>query len=83
MLTVEVKFIASELTPGLENGIYQIDEGLTVRDLIAVCENQNGVTLPEKNFKYMYPLFNGRPLTLGGAITASGTLHVCRIVFGG
>ena len=83
MLTVDMKFIANELTPGLVNGSYSIEDGLTVRDLLAVCESQCGVSVPAKNFRFMYPLFNGRPITLDKAITEDGTLHLCRVVTGG
>jgi len=83
MLVVDVKFVAHELVPGLVNGEYSIEDGATVRDLLAVCENQHGTVVPENNYKYMYPLFNGRPLTLDSAITQNGTLHLCRVVIGG
>ena len=83
MLSVNVKFIANELVPGLVDGPYDIDNGATVRDLLATCENRCGANVPEKNFKSMYPLFNGKPLTLDSPITENGTLHLCRIVLGG
>jgi len=83
MLTISVKFIASELTPGLASGEYSIEDGLTVRELISMCENLGGVTVPDKNFKSMYPLFNGKPIPLDGGLTQNGTLHLCRVVTGG
>jgi len=83
MLTVDVKFVANELVPGLVNGEYSIEDGTTVRSLLATCENQCGATVPEKNFRFMYPLFNGKPVRLDSAITQNGTLHLCRIVLGG
>lgn len=83
MLVVDVKFVAYELTPGLASGEYPIAEGATVRDLIALCEKQCGASVPEKNFKSMYPLYNGRPVMLDSAITENGTLHLCRVVTGG
>ena len=83
MLTVDAKFIASELTPGLVNGKYSIQEGATIRDLIALCEKECGVTVPEKFFAAMYPLYNGAPVMLDSKITENGTLHMCRVVSGG
>ena len=83
MLTVNVKFIAEELVPGLASGEYCINEGSTVLDLLAVCESKCGVSVPEKNFKFMYPLFNGKPVVLEKALTENGTLHLCRVVTGG
>jgi len=83
MLTLHVRFVASELTPGLENGEYCIADGSTVRDLISFCEKQCGVSIPLKNFKMMYPLFNGKPVTLDSVITKDGTVHICRVVMGG
>jgi hypothetical protein len=56
MLTVEVKFIADELTPGLKSGEYSIEGGASVRDLLAACENACDAAVPETNFKFMYPL---------------------------
>ena len=83
MLTVNAKFIASELVPGLCSGEYEVEEGSTIRGLLAICEKQSGSVVPEKNFKYMYPLFNGRPVSLDSEINQSGTLHLCRVVSGG
>jgi len=83
MLTVDVKFVANELTPGLENGEYKVKAGSSVREIIAVCEDQYGVVVPPDNFKMMYSLFNGKPITLDGKVTVDGTLHICRVVMGG
>jgi len=83
MLTINVRFIANELVPGLVNGEYTVEDGSTVRDLLAVCESRCGVSVPEINFRFMYPLFNGKPVMLDSAITGNGTLHLCRIVTGG
>ena len=83
MLDIHVKFIASELVPGLESGEYSVADGVTVRDLLAVCEKQCGATIPEKNYKSMYPLFNGKPTQLDSVLTTNGTLHLCRVVMGG
>ena len=83
MLTVTVKFIAYELVPGLTSGEYSVAEGATVRDLLAVCENRCSASIPEKNFKFMHPLFNGKPVKLDSNITQNGTLHLCRVVMSG
>ena len=83
MLDIRVKFVANELTPGLENGNYQAPEGSTVRELIAICEEQCGSAVPEENFTLMYPLFGGKPVTMESKLTKDGTMHLCRIVMGG
>ena len=83
MLRISVKFVADELTPGLVNGEYSIEGGSTVLDLLAVCEAQCGVSIPAKNFAFIYPLFNGRPVSLDNVLTENGTLHLCRVVTGG
>jgi hypothetical protein len=83
MLTISVKFVANELTPGLVSGDYSIEDGASVLDLIKKCEVECGATVPEKNLQYLYPLFNSRPVRLENMLTESGTLHVCRVVVGG
>ena len=83
MLTVNVKFVASELVPGLESGEYSIEDGSSVLDLLRECERVCASSVPENNLKYMYPLFNGKPVRLESEITESGTLHLCRVVLGG
>lgn len=83
MLTINVKFIANELTPGLISGDYNISGGSTVRDLLAECGSVCGHPVPEKNYGFIYPLFNGKPITLDSQINEDGTLHVCRVVIGG
>ena len=83
MLTIDVRFIANELVPGLQSGEYEIQDGKNVRDLLTLCEEKCGAPIPEKNYKFMYPLLNGRPITLDSALIESGTLHLCRVVTGG
>ena len=83
MLTMDVKFAANELTPGLKSGQYSIEDGSSVLDLLKKCEETCGATVPEKNLKYIYPLFNSRPVRLESALAESGTLHFCRVVVGG
>lgn len=83
MLTVDVRFVAFELTPGLSSGEYEIEAGASIRDLLRVCEGMCGRIIPEKNFQSMYPLFNGMPVTLDTALTENGSLHLCRVVVGG
>ena len=83
MLVINVKFVANELVPGLVNGEYTIEDGSTVLDLLAVCEAKCGASVPEKNYKFMYPLFNGKPVSLDKALTEDGTLHLSRVVMGG
>ena len=83
MLTVDVRFIAFELTPGLKSGEYRIEDGATVLDLLALCEKECGASIPERNYEHLYPLYNSSPVRLETALTESGTLHVCRVVMGG
>jgi len=83
MLTVDVRFVAGELTPGLSSGSYDIESGTTIRELISICESKCGSAVPEHHYKLMYPLFNGKPVPLDGILTNSGTLHLCRVVSGG
>ena len=83
MLTVNVKFVASELTPGLTNGEYSIEDGATVLDLLAHCESECSASVPEANLKHLYPLYNGKPVRLETEIIENGTLHFCRVVLGG
>ena len=83
MPTLQVKFIAGELAPGLKNGEYEIPDGLTVREALAVCEKVCGALIPKENFKLMYPLFNGKPIQMSNAIDIDGKLYICRIAMGG
>jgi hypothetical protein len=83
MLTVNIKCIAGELTPGFKNGEYEIEEGVTVKSLLDWLACEFGVTIPPNNLKLMYLLFDGKPIQLFDPITKSGTLHICRIVVGG
>ena len=83
MLTVDAKFVANELVPGLDGGLYRVEPGTTVRELIVMCETQCGASVPEKNYEFMYPLFNGRPVALDSKLMQDGILHLCRAVSGG
>ena len=83
MLTINAKFVANELVPGLANGEYSIETGSTIRELLDVCESLCDAAIPVKNFNLMYPLFNGRPVSLDKPLTENGTLHLCRVVTGG
>lgn len=83
MLNVRVKFVAYELTEGLVSGDYQIPENATVRELLAVCQEQNKATIPPENFKLMLFILNTKAATLDTPITKDGTLYVTRIIIGG
>ena len=83
MITINVRFVADELTPGLENGEYEVAGGTTVRELIDLCQSKHGVVLPEQNYKLMYPLFNGKRVLMDSKLEKPGTLHMCRVVVGG
>ena len=83
MPTIRVKFVAGELTPGLENGEYLIPGGATVREALAVCEEICGAPIPDENLTLIYPLFNGKPVQMNDTINADGKLYICRIAMGG
>ena len=83
MININIKFIADELTPGLENGDYSVNSGATVRDLLDACQKKCGVVLPEQNYKLMYPLFNGKRISIDSELDKPGTIHLCRVVMGG
>ena len=83
MISIDVKIIAKELMPGLVNGVYNVNDGITVSDLLTLCEKECGVSIPEWNYKHIYPIFNGIATNLETAITESGTLYMCRTVVGG
>ena len=84
MISVRLKIIAGELAHGVENIELEIGSGATVREFIEQCASRCGVAFPSENlYKLMYPLFKGKPVTLGTTLTQDGTLHVCRIAMGG
>lgn len=83
MLNVKVRFVAQELAPGLENGVYEVPEGSTIRELLAICEEKNDVEIPAQNFKLMLFMLDGKNAVMDAAITENSTLHVCRIIIGG
>jgi len=83
MHTINVKFVATELAPGLNNGNYNVDDGTSVMALIKQCEEASGATVPEGCLKLLYPLFNSKPVRLETPLNESGTLHFCRVVLGG
>ncbi len=77
------KFVAYELAVGLSNGTYQIPENATVRELLAICEEQNKTKIPAESMKLMLFILNGKNATLDTPVTKDGTLHVCRVIVGG
>ena len=83
MLSLNVNFVAGELTPGLVNGNYEVEQGVTVMGLLEKCELVCGVKVPEKNLQYLHIMFNGRPIRLEDSLNEDGKLQFCRIVFGG
>jgi hypothetical protein len=83
MLGIRVKFVAYELAEGLQSCIYQIPENATVRELLAICEEQNKVTIPPENLKLMLFILDGKPALMDTPITKDGTLYVTRVIIGG
>lgn len=83
MLNVRVRFVAYELAVGLANGVYQVPENATIRELLAVCEEQNKATIPSESLKLMLFILNGKNAMPDTPITQDSTLHVCRVIIGG
>ena len=82
--SIQVKLIARELTPGFDNGEFRAESGVTVKDVLALCAKRHKAAFPSEDLcKLMYPLYNGKPLTLDSALSQDGTLHICRIAMGG
>jgi len=82
-MEINIKITAPELVPGIENGIYEMQEGMSVREVLHALQERCGTCIPEENYKLMYPLFNGKPVKLTAPLTKSGTLYMCRVVMGG
>ena len=83
MATISIKIVAKDLLPGISDGDFEIREETTVSELLRAYGDACGAALPEKNLALLYFLLNGKPVEASREISASGTLHVCRVIVGG
>jgi hypothetical protein len=82
-MTVWVKFVAKDLTEGLQNGDYEVADGATVLDVIRAAEAVCGVTLPpdrDKDFQY---ILNDKAAQSYTPVTDGAKLYVLHAVLGG
>ena len=80
---IQVRFIARELFPGMENGEYEIADGSSVRDLLFLLEGKFDTKLQPEKLEFVLPLLNGKRFSLDDQIHDSGKLHLCRTIVGG
>jgi molybdopterin converting factor small subunit len=59
-LRISVKFSCPEVLGELKSGVYDAAEGITVRELLAVCEAECNYKVNEKHLKWLLVIADGR-----------------------
>lgn len=82
-MKIEVKFACPEVVGAMRSGVYEVEEGKTIRDLLAVCEKENGITVDPAYHQWMCFMKNGVAATLDTPLEGAKSVYFLKVVHGG
>lgn len=82
-MNIETKFLCPEIVGEMKNGLYEVPEGATVRDLFKECESRNNINVNTEYYKWLQFLADGKPASWDTALDGVKTVHILRIALGG
>jgi len=82
-LKVTVKFSCPEVLGSLKSGVYDVADGSSVRELLAVCEAECNFQVNEKHLKWLLVVANGRQAGWHTVLSEGGQVSFLRGALGG
>lgn len=82
-MKIEVKFVCPEVVGAMRSGVYEIGEGKTIHDLLAVCERENGIVVDPAHYQWMSLMKNGVAATLDTPLDGAKSVYFLKVVHGG
>ena len=82
-MKITVKFACPEILGNLPSSVYELQGGSSVRDLLLLCEKENGFEVNEDHLKYMLVLVNGKQCAWDSIIEDDSQVSFLRGAMGG
>jgi len=82
-MRIKVRFMCIDIPIGLGNGEIEVEEGMTVKEVVTECVKRHKIKMPLKElFKSMF-LVNTNPASLDRVLKDGEELTVVRTMAGG
>ena len=82
-MKIQVKFVCCPEMGDMKNGIYEVPEGATIRDLFAVCEKENNVHFSPELYDQLMFLADDKSAFFGTVLDGVKTVHMLGVALGG
>jgi hypothetical protein len=82
-LKISVKFSCPEVLGGLKSGVYDVAEGISVRELLAACETECNFQVNEAHLKWLLVIAGGRQVSWHTVLSEGGNVSFLRGALGG
>ena len=83
IVKITVKFSCPEVLGKLKSGVYDVNEGISVRELLAVCETECNFQINEKHLKWLLVIANGRQASWNTVLSEDCNVSFLRGALGG
>jgi len=80
---VSVKFSCPEVLGELKSGVYDVPDGISVRELLAACERECNYEVDEKHLKWLLVVADGRQVNWRTILSEGGKVSFLRGALGG
>jgi len=82
-LKISVKFSCPEVLEELKRGVYDVQDGISVRELLAACEKECNFQVDEKHLKWLLIVADGRQANWHTVLSEDGKVLFLRGALGG
>ncbi len=82
-MKISVKFSCPEILSSLKNGIYDVPEGTSIRELLSTCEMENNTHINERYLKWLLIIMNGRQSNWSTILSEGSKVSFLRGALGG
>ena len=82
-MKITVKFSCPEVLGALKSGVYDVAEGISVRELLAACETECNFQVDEKHLKWLLVIADGRQVNWHTILSECGKVSFLRGALGG
>jgi len=82
-LKITVKFSCPEVLGGLQNGVYDVAEGISIRELLSACEKECNFQVNENHLKWLLVIADGRQVNWHNNLSGDCNVLFLRGALGG
>ena len=82
-MKISVKFSCPEVLGELKSGVYDVPDGISVRELLAACERECNYQVNENHLKWLLVVADGRQANWHTVLSEDGKVLFLRGALGG